>query len=285
MQMRLAIQQTEWGDSVSRRNIISYRVYKSFNFHGRVFRVGQVISFTEKNGSRYEAEGVLVKLGNLRAVDIFKSGLKFPDEIVINGSGPNGKNEYDRMGGKFVISLNKAILTPVKSAIWGAQDPTLPREKYFIAKADALAKTGKKFGVKEFDAGHYPVPVFERTRVAKYFPVCRVTFNLSSYGLVEKKMNLKFQILYRGATVCGTFIQIAHWLGVKRIVLNGIDMFGSKYFDDTTNRSAGNKKGVWNQTKRMQALIDMLETQGMEFYTLSKTILDVPLIKRGEMGY
>ena len=92
----------------------------------------------------------------------------FPKEIVLLGSGPNGVAHYDKLKGKFVVALNKAILAPVDAAIWAAQDPTLKDQKWFEDKCKELRETGRRFGLTEFINGEYPMPFFDKRNVINY---------------------------------------------------------------------------------------------------------------------
>jgi len=266
-----------------KRSVETYRVLQPVMFRHRVFKAGRIVTFNTCNAEKFVKAGKMVKVDMTGFVDILKCGLTFPSELVILGSGPNGVSKYGMLEGKFIIALNKAIYAPVKASVWAAQDPTLKREKWFVTKANELQASGRHFGLREFNADQFPMPIVERNNIAKYYSHFKLTFTVSKPLLDARHINVDSPLLHAGGTVCGTFLQILKKLMKKpkpparrRIILCGIDMFGDVYFDRSKHKDSVRKGRTWYRTSQLDALIKGIIDSGIDVVTVSKTKLKHP---------
>jgi len=250
-------------------------------FRGRVFKAGRIVRFSPKNAKQLVRSGQLLDVDSFRPINVIHSGVRLPDEIVILGTGPNGVPHYKQLEGKFTAGLNKAVYA-MPLNIWAAQDPNLPRYKWFNDKCMALRAQKRGFDAADYKAGRWPIPMFDRTRVQKYYPWFPLTFDVTKpmLGGDPKRINVRSLRIAQGATVCGSFIQVAIHLGAKRIILCGIDMFGNVYFDGSKHKQASRKGHVWSSYKALDALIKAARDHGIDIVTVSKTALrNAPLVE------
>jgi hypothetical protein len=251
----------------------------------------------------------LLKAGKIAPVqvpyftDIFKSdAIKFPEQVTILGTGPNGRAAYDRIqDSDFVIAVNTAINIPVRASLWMAMDGSLKEQagfqnamrKHYIDPTRRKDETGWTKILRDFQGqaqigwdfsesalGSYAIPVMEHNSIARHFPWVRFIF---SNKRLEGRENFitaadpepREGFARNGTTISGSAIQLCYWKGVRRIVLCGIDMAGDIYFDGTRHKEGAKRAGAWKQIRNFNALIGCLERKGMEFVSLSDTKLDV----------
>ena len=216
----------------------------------------------------------------LKSCDILKLGWKFPSETVyVLATGPNGNDHYKRIpDDAWVIGVNKAIeiyfrnRTP--TSIWLCADGTLPEQEWFTKTVNGIIQN-----VAALSDNHIATPCFDSGALLKTYPDAPYYFT-HGHTLRESP---KFQpiegVLRAGGSISGQAMQLAYWLGAKRIVLVGVDMTGSKYFDDTENinpRLSPDGKSL--HLHLLNGLCGWLKAQGIEIVSLSETALDVKVI-------
>ena len=258
----------------------TYKTIQTMEYRGHVYRANRIITFQPKNAKRFLGEGKIIEVDDSRPTNVLTAGIHLPHELVLLGSGPNANAHIPALkrSGKYIVALNHAIWQPVDAAIWAAQDPTLKDQEGFYRKANELRDTGRKFGLREFQRGDRPMPFFDKKKVQKYFPWFKLVFDVNKPGIDAKTFSY-FPIgrdklrVYQGATICGTFMQVAIRLGVKRIILCGIDMYGHIYFDGSQHRKAQRKGQIWTSSGALDFLIKRAWDIGVEVYTISDTQL------------
>ncbi|KPK74950.1 MAG: hypothetical protein AMJ79_12760 [Phycisphaerae bacterium SM23_30] len=259
----------------------TYKSIATFEYRGRVFKPNRILTFLPKNAKKFIETGQLIEVDAGRPTNILTAGIHLPREIVILGSGPNANACIADLNksGKYIAALNGAINQPLDAAIWAAQDPTLKNQKWFDDTATRLCNTGRKFGLAEFQAGQRPMPIFDRTKVQRYYPWFKLVFNVNKPGIDKKTFSYfpkaaKDKIrVYQGATICGSFLQVAIRLGVKRVILCGIDMYGHLYFDGSEHKKKQRKGQIWTSCGALDFLIARAWDIGVEVYTISETKL------------
>lgn len=261
----------------------TYKVLKPVQYRRKVLRIGAIVRFNPKNADRFVKSGQMLHIDMGNFVNVLTCGLRFPSEIVLLGTGPNGVSKYEMLDGKFIIALNEAIYAPVEANVWAAQDPLLRGEDYFNDMAMALQKSGRKFGLKEFRNGEFPMPMVERKSIAKHYPWFKLVFDVSRPLLDSAHIDVDSPLIHVGGTVCGSFMQIAKKImttpelpKVRRIILCGIDMWGDRYFNKTKHRDSTRKNKKWYRTKQLDALIKGMIDSGIEVVTVSETVLRNP---------
>ena len=239
-------------------------------------------------------------------IDILKHNWKFPSETVyIIGTGPNGREHYGRIPfDAWTIGVNKAIqlqsndavvhspdirerMEAAKAAnpdkpcipisIWLCADTTLPTQEWF--QQEAKVTIACEFPL---DNNLNPTPVFSTSPTdgkalthlypdaPYYFPHGRTLRESPPFAPEEG-------VLRSGGSISAQAIQLAYWLGAKRIVLVGVDMTGDKYFDETENPAPCLRPdGTSKHLRMVQGLCDWLIAQGIEVLSIGKTALQVP---------
>jgi len=262
----------------------TYKILKPIMFRSKVFKAGRIVTFSHKNAEKFVNAKQMMKVDMRGFTNVLNCGLRFPDEVVLLGSGPNGVPKYPMLKGRFIIALNGAINAPVDVNVWAAQDPLLKSEKWFNAAAMKLQSSGRIFGLNEFKRGEYPMPIIERNSIAKSYPWFKLTFTVTRPLLDPANIDVDSPLIHPGGTVCGSFIQVIRqvWLQdklntkPKRIILCGIDMFGNMYFNKTKHRDSTRKDKTWYRKKTLDALIKGMMDAGIEIVTVSETKLGYP---------
>jgi hypothetical protein len=204
-----------------------------------------------------------------------------PEKVIILGSGPKGKLGWGKISkDDFVIACNGALTCQVpKIDIWAAMDPSLHTQKYF---SDLMFDYYRKYYLRKLDLSHesigkgYPIPVMEGSRVARYFPWVRCVFELRKPAMMAiNNVDPHRGYLRPGCTIAGAMVQMAYLLGSKKIFLCGIDMFGNIYHDGSKHKKPERAGKAWGVVGIFNKMMRNLENKGIEFYTLSETLLDV----------
>ena len=241
-------------------------------------------------------------------IDILKHNWKFPSETVyIIGTGPNGKDHYGRIPfDAWTIGVNKAIqlqssdavehspnikerMEAAKAAnpdnpsipisIWLCADTTLPTQGWFQQEAEITIAC-------EFplDNNLNPTPVFstsptEGKALTHLYPDVPYYFTHGYTLREDPKFSPLEGMLRSGGSISAQAMQLAYWLGAKRIVLVGVDMVGDTYFDDTKNINPRlMKDGVSLHCRMCNGLCQWLMARGTEVVSLSPTALQVKVI-------
>lgn len=193
------------------------------------------------------------------AKDIFESGLNVDGEVVVIAPGYNGRKYYDRVDPKkFTIVVNKAIECPVYANLWMGCEPLTGRTEWF------------KKAINE----NMNIACFWSHYLYKEYPDIKYTYEFGPPLTRESSMLIP-GVLRGRATVSAQAVQLAYWLGAKRIVILGIDLVGNKYFDDTDAGEA-RPETAWSWILPLfNPMIKWIEGQGVEVVSLSETALDV----------
>ena len=81
-----------------------------------------------------------------------------------------------------------------------------------------------------------------------------------------------------GATIIGCALCLAYFLDPERITLVGCDLYGKAHWDGQV-ASFNHRAGRWWEADRIQWLINNIMARGVTVDSLSKTILQVPVVK------
>lgn len=202
---------------------------------------------------------------------VFDAGLTLPATVCIVGSGPSAaRAAASRPAGAFTIALNKAVLVPGLSPdLWLMNQLTSDSITYYHAAAAAQPRVPRLFRLSTAlataadHAGRDDCFWF----LARQAPdeELRADRDLPPGRLVRS-----------GGTVAGCALQIAFALGAREILLCGVDMHGSSYWDGTAN-SRDPKPGTWRHAATLDRLIAHLSTHyGGVVRTLGDTVLQTP---------
>ena len=210
------------------------------------------------------------------SLDILKHNWKFPsDEVYVFGTGPNGKKHYERVpGNSWIIGVNKAIILEEPMSIWMCADGTLPSQEWFIKSVDYVIS--QKFIL---DDHHRPTPCFSTGKLLNAYPDVPYYFTHGYTLREDPKFSPLEGMLRSGGSISAQAMQLAYWLGAKRIVLVGVDMAGDTYFDGTKNINPRlMKDGVSLHCRMCNGLCQWLMARGTEVVSLSPTALQVKVI-------
>lgn len=193
--------------------------------------------------------------------DIIISGLLNKPIVYIVGSGPNGIEAYNKIPESArVIACNMAITAPIPTKFWICEDGSIPSKKWFH-------EAYKKYDV---------IKIFSNA-------IRKITH--ADYGFIHKRIwqenNPKYikGITYGGATVACRALQIAAMSGASKIILVGVDMSGSLYFDGTEGdcQAEIRRRGLWMQAKAFDQIIRWIERNtNARVFSLTKTALQAP---------
>lgn len=214
--------------------------------------------------------------------DILKLGWKFPsDKVYVLATGPNGFDHYERIPkDAWVIGVNKAIsINDVRRApvsIWLCADGTLPEQDWFKGIVNAVIHD-----VWPLSLSHLPTPCFSTGTLLDTYPDVPYYFTHGHTLREPPKFTPLEGLLRAGGSISGQAMQLAYWLGAKRIVLVGVDMVGSTYFDGTENINPRlMPDGISLHCRMMNGLCAWLKGQGVEVVSLSETALDIEIVAK-----
>ena len=212
---------------------------------------------------------------NILAID-----WKLPsDEVYILGTGPNGAGHYDKVPrDAWTIGVNKAIeLWPkIPVSIWLCADGTLPSQKWFQENVHVFIRLAHPLTDNQ-----NPTPVFCTGVLLNTYPDVPYYFTHGRTLRDPPPFTPEEGVLRAGGSIGAQAIQLAYWLGAKRIVLVGVDMAGDTYFDGTKNINPRlMKDGVSLHCRMCGGLCQWLGVRGVEVVSLSKTALKVPVVDK-----
>ncbi|MCK4640830.1 MAG: hypothetical protein KAU06_05800, partial [Candidatus Marinimicrobia bacterium] len=172
------------------KGVQSYRVVQPIEYRGRKWKPGKTVKLHLPTAKSYLISGKIIALPRPRFQDIFKADIKFPERVVILGSGPKGISEWGRItSDDFVIALNGAVTCDVCHInVWAAMDPTLHTQNYF---RDLMLQHYNEIYLRGYDlspqalGNKYPIPIMEKYRVAKFFPWIKCVFNLVRLAMMK----------------------------------------------------------------------------------------------------
>lgn len=257
-------------------------------------RLGRSPSLGRVRGGRGEIE-TFGKHGQQNILKL-KNLIKIPDDktIYVVSPGGFGRDHYGEIpSDAFVIVVNYAIRIPayckangireLKPAIWLCADrnlATAPECHWFIEELQAIMDAGYPIGVENIRAGGPVVPVFDSGFLGGIFQSVRVTFDHGN-SIRRKQPQPIPGRLRGGLTISCQAVQLAYWLGAKRIPICGIDMYGDDYFDDRKTNVSSRRDRIWSQTSHFNRFINWLKIRDVEVVSLSRTALGVPQPKDG----
>jgi len=259
------------------QRVHSYRVLQTLSYRGRFLGPGRIVQLRPNVANEWVRNRKVEPLAQSQFVNVMVNKIPMPERVIILGSGPNGVEHYGRIGpGDFVIACNAGVNCPVDHVdFWGAMDPTLYKQAYFSRAAEKLYRFNLDLSMEARGHG-YPIPVFEKTRVAVHFPWVKCTFDLRKELIMTlESVDPHPRYVRPGATIAGAMTQIAFWSDVKEVVYCGIDMFGDGYFDGTLHKQRIRKNTQWHSCRVFNAMIHGFEKKGIKFSSLSKTNLEV----------
>ena len=199
--------------------------------------------------------------------NIFDADLDVPDDVYVVAPGPNGLAHIGRiLDDAFVIVVNKAIELPLKPRLWMCSEPLTGETEWFKDNIEAnksIACFWAKYFIEEYpDIAYY--------------------WEHEEPLLTEADARPRQRTLRRRATIAGQAVQLALWLGAKRIILCGFDASGNTYYDGMPAGEGNSFKlraGDWHWViALMNPMIRCMKTWGIEVVSLSKTAIDVEII-------
>lgn len=201
-------------------------------------------------------------------MDVFESNLRMRNRVIVAGSGPNGLHQGAIFPGDAdIIAVNKAMALPgIQPNYWVCMDVHQAEKPwwksfYWACKNYALYTTFI-FDQRYVQMGYY----------ADYTFTVPGTLNHNDCAVKPGELRI-------GATVAGIAVQLAWHLGAKEILLYGVDMSGSKYFDGT--EAEHHKDGEWKCLNRFKGMIDFIESNSdTRIYTLTDTAIEVRKYER-----
>jgi len=195
---------------------------------------------------------------------ILDQGKILPHTVFVVGSGPNGLKHYkDIPESAYVIAVNSAInYLPRKPDMWLCADGMTPSRDWFAKALELSAE-----GVERV----WSCAVSART-------MSKPTYRFQLVPNFEDGFRPVPGYFRPDETIAGIGIDLAHRLGAREIVLDGVDMSGAFYADGSP--SPGNvddKHGkIWNCCEALDDEIRWMHEHGIRVYTMSKTELKEP---------
>lgn len=194
---------------------------------------------------------------------------------MIVGNGPNGRDILPQIPpGAHTLALNGAILYDRVFDWWMAFDTGLALQRWF-RELSVPAATRKLFGVELY----MEIMGLQDCRVIPdycfvYWPALAQQFPLNKEKL-WRGTPLYEGVLRGQTTIAGCAIQFAHFAGVKRLYLCGVDMIGHEKATGGTNPGRAHD-GQWHVASRLSYLCRWLTANhGMDIASFSDTALTV----------
>lgn len=214
-------------------------------------------------------------------IDILQhSKWQFPtDTVYILGTGKNGLLHFDRIPkDAWVIGVNQAIdiwlYYNVPVSIWLCADGTLPEQEWFTNKVDYIIERGFPLT----DSAN-PTTCFSTGVICNAYPATPYYFTHGYTLREEPKHKPCWGVLRAGGSIGAQALQLAYWKGATRVVLCGIDMAGSKYFNNEENINPRLRPdGVSKHHHMFQKLYEWMRVSGVEVVSLSDTALNIPTV-------
>ena len=177
---------------------------------------------------------------------------KLPETVCILGSGPNA---VETPIGVYTIALNRAAEKP--SDMWIVADWMATKRDYFSA-----IYTNYK-GITGFST-----QACQLGKVKSDFTFLMFLPNTNSYYEYEKDVDRI------GGSVALSALWIAHKLGAKKVIFNGVDMSGHKDFSGQDLPEDHHHGDVWKQRDHLDYGIEFFRKEfNMVITSLSKTKL------------
>lgn len=158
--------------------------------------------------------------------------------------------------------------------MWLCDDGTLPGKEWFRVYAYYHINNAGEL------PDPTPTPVFSEGKLLETYPhVPYYTRHMS--GSMKQPYGPREGVLRGGASICGKALQLAYWLGAKRIVLIGVDMMKRAYHDDPEGKGCLAQMAAddtWYQLPRFNLHVQAIKARGVEVVSLSETAIDVPVV-------
>jgi len=219
-------------------------------------------------------------------MSIWQTGLRFSGDVYIVGTGPRGKAHYgDIPHDARVIVVNAAInIMGIPKMLWMCEDGTLPDQEWFRDASDSMNRD-----IEKLQDRHCPTAAFMDKDVlnGRESPVY-----FQTDGYLTAPANPDCKIIhgktYGGCTIACRAYQIACQLGASRIILCGIDMYGSGYYDgsEVAGKFMEERTGnAWeSQRDGFNRVIEWAWNEmGIPTVSLSKTTLSVNVVRADEL--
>ncbi len=227
------------------------------------------IAFFLLDDARKFVKGEYDIVKKARDTDIFfhLDELNLTERMYVVAPGENGADYYEQLDAEcFTIIVNKACdLELPRRDMWMVADPTP-----FYAKM-----RGPYDWFSRGLATCEPIACFNSMSLMDFFDRCKYTHEWAPEIFNDFSEPVKNRIR-GGLTISGMALQMAYWLGAKEIILCGVDMCGSRYYDGNDRGIVSEKDKVWTRVvPLMNQLIKWIEDHGVKVYSLSPTALEV----------
>jgi hypothetical protein len=222
------------------------------------------------------AKGLERKYHNIFSVH---GTLKLPETVYVVASGPLGaKPALSIPADACTLACNSAITMPRAFAWWVGFDYRLTQYSWW--RTIDLGTARKLFSCRLVNRLQLQ-PAVRRIEPDYYFnylpDIVSPTRLNPHFKPTPAAEMLKHGLLRGGLTVSGIALQFAFWFGAKRIVLCGVDMYGTGHHDGFINADRYKLCGAkWPWAAQLQACCDVIAARGCKVYTMSETILRLP---------
>ena len=225
------------------------------------------------------------------ATNILDSDVAFPETVYIVATGPEAEQVHKAIPrDAFIIAVNGAIdyKLPCAPAIWLMGDPAVKEKPYYKKHMDRLRESSHPVSAKDIRAGGSTVPVISEILEDVNTRWIELVYKPTTGGLQEAGALRKSDKTLRiGATIAGVALQLAYYLGAKKIIIVGVRLFGDRYFDGSKHTDPDRKEKAWTENQRAwDWLVNILKKNGCDVIHLRdrlgiKTLdADAPIVPR-----
>jgi len=244
-------------------------------------KMNQFVKVEQDRDYRHREEAMLVEN------NVINPDFKIEnDSLTIVGSAASAKGLFWRVPkDSYKVALNIAVMIPdLEFDAWLCVDHLIPLKPWFpdackrfkgqkIFRWQAPSEMAKK--IEELKAEgkeiHYSIKIN-----AGVFPVSDEILQMFCLqSLRNKSIECVKGEFRNGGTVAGFALQLAWYLGVKKIFLIGVEMKGNAYAVDGDSNPHHFENEVWEERVFLQNLINTMKADGVEICTLSPTTLDI----------
>lgn len=199
-------------------------------------------------------------------MNILEAGIEIDGTGYVASPGYNAVDHFARIPpDAFTIAVNRAVEAPIAISLWMMMDVQVGECDWYhrgLKIATDRLCVSREFSESETSGVDAPY-TFE---VAP-----KLRGPTESIPLGD---GVTAGCIRGGATTSAGAVQLLYQLGARKIVLCGVDMDGTKYFDGSVMSPVVD---YWPIVRaRFDALNGWLREQGVEITSLSETALDVP---------
>lgn len=198
--------------------------------------------------------------------DIFRSGVVWPNEVVILATGPNGISHYKDIGDRFTVAVNKAQWIArecgMHTDVWMCSTPYYVRYEndWWIEALEYAREIGTKI-------------VFD-WQLCATIGWDRVDYSYYQHGTFEDKLDPG--AILGGGTISSIAVQAHLQLAVDpHNILVGADMFGHCYADGGYSRHKSDEP--WGEIDIFQRVINYAKRHAT-VVSWSRTNLEVDVV-------